>query len=118
MNAPGDWIDRLSAHMKRKGISQQLLATRLNMTYPGVNHWFRRRRSPDTLNQFQRIAEAAECSPAWMLYGVGPEEPMTREDLLLVQLIRQLPPGDKSVAETILRSLVERGDHPKTGTDP
>ena len=113
-----DWISRLSAHMKRRKITQQMLAARLGMTYQGVNHWFNGRRSPDTLDQFQRIAQAAECSPAWMLYGIGPEEPITQEDLMLVQLIKQLPPAAKSAAEALLRSLADRnaGDHPKTGT--
>lgn len=112
-----DWIDRLGRHIKGK-LTQQDLAARLGMTYQAVNHWFNRRRTPDTLEQFERIAEAAECSPAWMLFGVGPEEPVTSEDLQLAKVIRQLPPGDKRAAMELLRSLIKRGPSPdRTGTD-
>jgi len=112
-----DWVDRLREHIERKGISQQTLASRLDMTYQGVNHWFCRRRTPP-FDQFPRIADAAECSPAWMLFGVGPEEPITKEDMQLVRVIRQLPPEAKSAAEALLRTMAQRGaTPPKTGTD-
>lgn len=101
--------------MKAKQLSQQDLATRLDMTYQGVNHWFNRRRAPDTLKQYEAIAAAAECSPAWMLFGVGPEEPCTSEDLRLAKVINRLPPGAKSAAETLVRAAID-GKEDRTGT--
>lgn len=105
-----DWIDRLKDHLKKRGLRQQDLADRLEMTYQGVNHWFTRKRVPDTIEQFERIAKAAECSVSWMLFGVGPEEPITREDLALAKVIARLPPGAKKAASALLRSFAEPSD--------
>ena len=109
-----DWIDRLNKHMEEREITQQELSRRLDMTYQAINHWFRRRRSPDTLEQFERIAEAAGCSVAWMLFGVGPEEPITSEDIDLARAIHKLPPGAKSATLALLSSLTGAD---RTGTD-
>jgi len=59
--------------MDRSGTSQGNLARALECTRGAVGHYLTGRRQP-TLRQLERIADAMQVHPAWLLYGVGEEQ--------------------------------------------
>lgn len=67
-----DWVDRARARKKELGLSFEELAERIGVTAGAVNHWFNRRREPDTLQLFERIAAALGWSLQDLLHGELP----------------------------------------------
>lgn len=66
------WRDRARAEMKRRGVTQDTLSERLEMTQGGLQHWLAGTRQP-SLEQINRIAAALDVSPAWLTHGVTPD---------------------------------------------
>ncbi len=68
-----NWINRIRRWMDQSGTSQVNLAKTLDCTRGAVGHYLTGRRQP-TLSQLERIAEAMQVHPAWLLYGIGGEQ--------------------------------------------
>ncbi len=67
------WISRIRQWMDMSGTSQGTLASALECTRGAVGHYLAGRRQP-TLTQLERIANAMQVHPAWLLYGIGMEQ--------------------------------------------
>jgi hypothetical protein len=46
------------------------MAKRCGVDYSANSHWVNRRRVPDKIATFERIAAAIRRHPAWLLFGV------------------------------------------------
>lgn len=101
------WRERLSSRLRylkdRDGLTQQGLADRLGVAQSTVAGWLHGRREPETLQQFERLAEAVECHPAWLLYGMEESE----EEHALMQVLRGLPAERLQIVRNLAHSLVE-----------
>ncbi|MEX2524721.1 MAG: helix-turn-helix domain-containing protein [Gammaproteobacteria bacterium] len=64
------WMERAKMLMQTRGISQESLASSLSCTRGAVGHYLSGRRTP-SLEQLQRLAEALETDPAWLVFGTG-----------------------------------------------
>lgn len=58
--------------MRRKGVTQDALSERLEMTQGGLQHWLAGTRQP-SLEQINKIAETLDVSPAWLTHGIDPD---------------------------------------------
>lgn len=62
------WMDRAKMLMLTRGFSQEQVAASLSCTRGAVGHYLSGRRTP-SLDQLQRLAEALETDPAWLVFG-------------------------------------------------
>lgn len=53
-----------------EGLTQAKLGEMLDVSQGAIGHWLSGRRSPDTLEAYERLAKALRVDPAWLLYGV------------------------------------------------
>lgn len=51
-------------------LTQAKLGEMLDVSQGAIGHWLAGRRSPDTLEAYERLAKALRVDPAWLLYGV------------------------------------------------
>ncbi len=63
-----NWIDRVKERMALLGISREVLAQEMGVTYGAVTHYLTGRSVPP-LGQFQKLAEILKTDPAWLHYG-------------------------------------------------
>lgn len=95
-----DWVDRAKNRAKTLKLSYEKIAERAGVTTGAVGHWLARRREPDTLETFEKLAKALEMPLSELLgtgirearpgYNVDPVPPMRR----LVPLISWVQAGD------------------------
>lgn len=64
------WIDRAKTRMQELGLSHAALAEKMRCTRACVSHYFSGFRTP-ALNVFSEMAQALECTPAWLQFGEG-----------------------------------------------
>lgn len=62
------WGARLKLHMKERGISQEAVAEKMDMTQGGFSHWVNGRREVN-LGDFFRVCEIVRADPRDILFG-------------------------------------------------
>ena len=71
-----EWRDRAKAQFKKlkkeRKITQEYISEKVGVTQGTIAHWFSGRRSPETLEQYEKLAVALELHPAELLFGVSP----------------------------------------------
>ena len=63
------WLTRMKQRMNELAMTQEVLANKIGITRSAVCHYLAKRREP-TFKQFEKLAAALECEPAWLQYGV------------------------------------------------
>lgn len=114
-----DWRDRFKerfAYLKAtEELTQEKLAERLDVTQGTVGHWLKGRRSPETLDMYEKLADAIGLHPAWLLYGVGPEEKLSKETIETAKAIERMPSPQRAMIQAAVHAADEQE---KQGLDP
>lgn len=104
-----NWRDRFKHrfdHLKRtQRLTQEKLGEMLGVTQGTVGHWIHRRRTPDTLEMYEKLAAALQVHPAWLLYGVGEEDKLSKEAAEFGRAWEALPDGEKIAMKEVVHSL-------------
>jgi len=71
-----DWrsrfIKRLEQLKRSEKLTQERLGEILGVTQGTIGHWKTGKRSPDNLDQYEKLAKALKLHPAELLYGIKP----------------------------------------------
>lgn len=63
-----NWTTRIKSRMKELDMTQEILASKMDLTRGAITHYLSGRRVPP-LKQFQRLAMILKVDPAWLQYG-------------------------------------------------
>ncbi|HSW68859.1 MAG TPA: S24 family peptidase [Gammaproteobacteria bacterium] len=63
-----NWATRIKSRMKELDMTQEMLASKMDITRGAITHYLSGRRVPP-LKQFQRLATILKVDPAWLQYG-------------------------------------------------
>lgn len=66
-----EWPERLKMRLKELSMTQETLASELEVTRGAIAHYLSGRRVPP-IRQFQKLAEILKTDPVWLQYGVEP----------------------------------------------
>lgn len=104
--SPMSWRKRLVerfSHLKRtEGITQEWLAERVGVTQGTIGHWLNGRRSPDSLEDYEKLASAIGMHPAELLYGVQASSQMSKDGMEFARAWEELPSKQKASVKTLV----------------
>lgn len=66
------WSERIKLRMEELDMTQEVLASKLDITRGAVTHYLAGRRVPP-LRQFHKMAQVLKTDPAWLQFGVESE---------------------------------------------
>lgn len=69
--------DRITISRKSKGFTQKVLAQKLNISLPTMNHYETRKRVPSS-DLLAKLAGVVGCDPGWLLTGEGAQRDIDR----------------------------------------
>ena len=72
------WATRIKTRMKELGMTQEMLASKLNVTRGAITHYLAGRRVPP-LKQFHKLAVILKTDPAWLQFGIDQNEGLTKK---------------------------------------
>ena len=70
MRIMGTWRERMRAKRKAADLTQDQLGEILDREQGTISDWETGRREPETLQMFEKLADAIHCHPAWLLYAI------------------------------------------------
>jgi phage repressor protein C with HTH and peptisase S24 domain len=123
---------RITISRKSKGFTQKILAERLNISLPTMNHYETGKRIPGS-DLLARLAEVVECDAGWLLTGVetnakyleaspNPTDPIMEDFVLVPRYNIEASAGGGSMvhSEQIVDHLAFKTDwvYKELGTDP
>lgn len=96
------WRDRLRRRFEElkatEGLTQEALAEKVGVTQGTVAHWLNGRRTPDTLQTFEALADAISVHPAWLIYGLDVDENANEA----ARKLNSLPPARREAIITLI----------------
>lgn len=102
-----DWVDRLEQRRHAMKLNQEQMAERIGVTVGAYNHWVSRKRVPDKLDMFEKIAAAIDRSPAWLLYGAyatASSDPISRA----LKAMENMSPEDRALAAALIDQVAKK----------
>lgn len=103
---PMSWRKRLNerfSYLKRtEGITQEWLAEKVGVTQGTIGHWLNGRRSPDTLEDYEKLASAIGMHPAELLYGVQSGPSVSKDGIEFAKAWEELPAKQKASVKTLV----------------
>ena len=110
-----NWRDRFRQRFYQlkhaEGLTQEILAERVGVSQPTIGHWLNERRTPDTLDLYESLANGLKVTPQWLLYGIE-DQPISREQFSLLRSIQALSTDDQAAIRAVLLAL-ENKNHPE-----
>lgn len=104
--SPMSWRKRFNerfSYLKRTdGITQEWLAEKVGVTQGTIGHWLNGRRSPDTLEDYEKLASAIGMHPAELLYGVQPDASVSKDGMEFAKAWEELPSKQKASVKTLV----------------
>jgi transcriptional regulator with XRE-family HTH domain len=97
--------------MDALGINDSEFANRVGWTRQQVSQYMNRHRVP-SLENIDRIAEALETTPAWLISGEK-DETSVRLPPRILQLLEQASPAQLSLIQDMLEQMIRSPDKPK-----
>lgn len=104
--APMSWRKRFTERFyllkKTEGLTQEALAEKVGVTQGTIGHWLNGRRSPDSLEDYEKLASALGVHPAELLYGVPPGSQISKESAEFALAWEDLPPKERASLKTLV----------------
>lgn len=101
-----DWRTRLAARIQelrdQEGLTQRALAKRIGCAPSSLSNWLSGAREPRELADFELLAKGIGVHPAWLLYGVGDNDPEATD---LTEQIMRLTPTARAVVQRLVEEL-------------
>jgi SOS-response transcriptional repressor LexA len=79
------WPERVKMRLKELSMTQDMLAEQMQVTRGAIAHYLGGRRAPP-LKQFQKMARILKVEPAWLQYGIDPNNEREKAEALLKEL--------------------------------
>lgn len=106
--------NRFEQLKRESGLTQDQLATAVGVSQGTIAHWLNGRRTPDTLEQYEKLAAALGWHPAHLLYGITAatiiKETLSPESARLLELFNPAPPMIKALILSNLEAISAQGD--------
>lgn len=114
-----DWRDRFKERfrdLKRgQGLTQEMLAEKVGVTQGTIGHWINDRRSPEKLEDYEKLAKALGMHPAELLYGVETASQISRDGMEFAKAWEELPHSQRTSLKTLVYTFQKPPPNKKRG---
>ena len=104
------WRDRMKTRLvELKGVvTREQLAEAVGVTVQSLSNWLNGHREPRSLDDWQRLAEALQVTPAWLCFGdttPAAQPKLEPRHVALLQAYRGLPKEMRAPIRMLIESL-------------
>lgn len=107
------WRDRFRQRFEEmkaeKKMSQQDLANKVGREQVTISRWLRGINSPESLEDFARLAEALDVSPEWLIFGVSPPQ-YDGTARVIFSIYNDLPENLRKTLKALAIALLETNE--------